>query len=364
MRIKKFCYFNHRLISPWLTCLFALTIIGVQAQDIHFSQFYLSPLNLNPAMTGVMNCSQRVVGNYRNQWAAVLGSNAYNTYSVSYDRKIAVGRTDYFGVGGGLWADVAGASRFGTRQGKLSFSFSKKIAGNKNNSHYLVAGAEGGMTQRRVSPGDLRWPTQVSNGQFDPTQGFPEVIQNNNFLYPDLSGGLLWFATIDKNSFYAGAAMHHLNQPNVSFLGSVESLFSRLTVHAGGEFAVNKKMSVLPNIIYLDQGPHMEINAGSAIRLAIDGNQQSSQFLQIGLWYRLGNAVSAGDTPGSFTKSLHSDAIIIATRFEYLNYGFGFSYDYNISELATGSTANGSFELSVTYLFCGSESRGVYCPTF
>ena len=347
-----------------LTCQLLLIALGISAQDIHFSQFYLSPLNLNPAMTGVMNCSQRVVGNYRNQWAAVLGSNAYNTYSVSYDRKMAVGRTDYFGVGGAMWADVAGASKFGTRQAKLSFSFSKKVGGNKNNSHYLVAGAEGGITQRRVSPGDLRWPTQVSNGQFDPSQGFPEVIDNNNFLYPDLSGGLLWFATLDKHSFYAGAAMHHLNQPNVSFLGAEESLFSRLTVHAGGELALNKKMSVLPNIIYLDQGPHMEINAGAAIRLAIDPSQQNSQFLQFGLWYRMGNQVISGDAPGTFSTSLHSDALIIATRFEYRNYGFGFSYDYNVSELATGSTGNGSFELSVTYLLCGNESRGVYCPTF
>jgi len=346
------------------TSIFALTIVFSDAQDIHFSQFYQSPLNLNPAMTGVMNCSQRVVANYRNQWAAVLGSNAYNTYSVSYDRKLAVGQTDYFGVGGTLWADVAGASRFGTRQAKLSFSFSKKIAGSRNNSHYLVAGAEGGMTQRRVSQGDLRWPSQVSGGVFDANSGSPEIIQDNNFLYPDLSGGLLWFATIDKNSFYAGAAMHHLNQPNVSFLGAQESLFSRLTVHAGGELALTKKMSILPNIIYLDQGPHMEINAGSSVRLAIDGNR-ANQFLQFGLWYRLGQQVEAiPGGAGQFSTSLHSDAIILATRFETGNYGIGFSYDYNISELATGSSANGSFELSVVYLFCGSESRGVYCPTF
>lgn len=80
----------------------------VSAQDIHFSQFYMSPLNLNPALTGVMNCNMRVVGNYRNQYASILKSNAFNTYSVSYDQKIPVGRYDYFGVGGTLWGDKAG----------------------------------------------------------------------------------------------------------------------------------------------------------------------------------------------------------------------------------------------------------------
>ena len=85
--------------STLITCLLALGALSISAQDIHFSQFYLSPLNLNPAMTGVMNCNIRLVANYRNQWASVLRSNAYNTYSVSYDQRIPVGRYDYFGWG-------------------------------------------------------------------------------------------------------------------------------------------------------------------------------------------------------------------------------------------------------------------------
>ena len=48
----------------------------VIGQDIHFSQFYMSPLTLNPAMTGVMNCNTRFIGNYRNQWSPVIPGNA------------------------------------------------------------------------------------------------------------------------------------------------------------------------------------------------------------------------------------------------------------------------------------------------
>ena len=60
----------------------------------------MSPLNLNPALTGVMDCNIRVIANYRNQWASVLKANAFNTYSASYEQKIPVGRADYFGIGG------------------------------------------------------------------------------------------------------------------------------------------------------------------------------------------------------------------------------------------------------------------------
>jgi len=91
-----------------LIILFAvLGTATLTAQDIHFSQFYSSPLNLNPALTGVMNCNVRLSGNYRNQWASVLKANAFSTYSISYDQRIPVGRNDFFGVGGTFWGDKA-----------------------------------------------------------------------------------------------------------------------------------------------------------------------------------------------------------------------------------------------------------------
>lgn len=334
----------------------------VSGQDIHFSQFYMSPLNLNPAMTGVINCDQRLVVNYRNQWAAVLGANAYNTYSASYDRKLAVGRDDYFGVGGTLWADVAGSTKFGTRQARLSFSFSKKIAGRRKISHYIAVGADAGITHRGVRTGDLRWPSQVSNGEFDAGAGSTEEIINNNFIYPDFSAGLMWFSNLgDRKSLYGGASLHHLNRPNVSFLGRAESLYSRLTIYGGGEYPLNNKISFKPDLIFMAQGPHKELNVGAAARMSVGptsgrGAQSgTNQFFQIGVWFRGGNKVDGG---------LHSDALIFATRFEFDKYNIGLSYDYNISQLSAAAAANGSFELSLVYLICGNGGSTVYCPVF
>ncbi len=336
-------------------------VLSVQGQDIHFSQFYMSPLNLNPALTGVMNCEQRAIVNYRNQWAGVLGANAYNTYSASYDRRLAVGQEDFVGVGGSLWGDVAGASRFGTRQARLSVAFSKKIGGRRKVAHYLNVGADAGITQRRVSADDLRWPSQVTNGNFDPGAGSAEIIPNNNFLFPDLSGGILWFSTLgERKSFYMGAAMHHLNRPNVSFLNREESLYSRITIHAGGEYPMTKTLSLRPDIVYMTQGPHKQLNMGTSLRFKLDksptgGNNEIGQFFQAGVWYRLGNKVDGG---------IHSDALILTTRFDFDQYGIGLSYDYNVSQLNQAAAANGSFELSVNYLICGNTLRGVYCPVF
>jgi type IX secretion system PorP/SprF family membrane protein len=347
----------NNLISKIGVLLIVLSSVAMNAQDIHFTQFYMSPLNLNPAMTGVMNCKTRMVLNYRNQWAAVLAANAYNTYSVSYDQKIPVGREDYFGIGGSIWGDVAGESRFGTTQGRISLSYSKKMAGYRKKASYLVIGADAALTQRSISNADLRWPSQITS------QGFDQTLSNNepnftdfNFLYPDISAGLLWFSVIDDNTnWYFGAAIHHLNRPNVSFLGDDVNLYSRYTLHAGLQFELDRKISMLPFGVFMAQGPHRSLNAGTNFRFALGPSRASNQSWEAGAWYRIGNKVPSG---------LHSDALILSTRFNYENFGIGFSYDINISGLRAASSANGAFEFSMVYNICGPESRGVYCPRF
>lgn len=327
------------------------------AQDIHFTQFYMSPLNLNPAMTGVNNCKTRMIVNYRNQWASALGANAYNTYSVSYDQKMPIGREDYFGIGGSLWGDVAGESRFGTTQGRLSLSYSKKMAGYRKSASYLVIGADAALTQRRISTGDLRWPSQIDGNGFDPTKPTGEIDFDGDFIYPDIGAGLMWFSVLDeRTNYYLGAALHHLNQPNVSFLGSNPvSLYSRATLHGGAQFPIAQRMSVLPFFVYMSQGPHKEFNGGASLRFAMGPSRTSNQSWQIGAWYRLGTKVEGG---------LHSDAIILSTRFNYDQFNIGFSYDLTVSDFAQAGSGNGSFEFSLVYEICGPESRGVYCPKF
>ena len=71
-----------------LVCViaFALGTLSVKAQDPNFSQFFASPLTLNPAMTGKIDGLYRVAGNYRNQWPTI--NNAFTTYTVSFDAAI------------------------------------------------------------------------------------------------------------------------------------------------------------------------------------------------------------------------------------------------------------------------------------
>ncbi|HFA49514.1 MAG TPA: type IX secretion system membrane protein PorP/SprF [Bacteroidetes bacterium] len=343
-----------------LTCLLLILGISLNAQDIHFSQFYLSPLNLNPAMTGVMNCNVRLVANYRNQWASVLKSNAYSTYSTSYDQKIAVGRYDYFGIGATFWGDVAGEANFATTTGKLSLSYAKRMGGGRKEAHYLVFGAEAGVSQRSLDFDKLRWGTQHDgNGGRNPDLPSLEPdLFNDQFLFADMSAGLLWFSVFDENNnLFVGGAYHHLSRANQSFYesnGLNEDLYSRFTIHAGGEFEVASKLGLVPGVIVMKQGPSFQVNSGTSLKFMLGGRSNTQSF-QMGAWVRVSNKVDTG---------VLTDAVILSTRFDYNQFSLGFSYDLNVSALRPASSSNGAFEFALLYKFCGNERRGVYCPNF
>ena len=61
---------NH--IKAVLLCIILATVtVSGYAQDIHFSQFYASPLTMNPAMTGMMDGTFRATAQYREQWSSL-----------------------------------------------------------------------------------------------------------------------------------------------------------------------------------------------------------------------------------------------------------------------------------------------------
>ena len=68
--------------------LYVSVMIAVQsnAQDPNFSQFFSSPLNINPALTGNINADWRAIANFRDQW--IGPASPYVTGTLSYDKKL------------------------------------------------------------------------------------------------------------------------------------------------------------------------------------------------------------------------------------------------------------------------------------
>jgi hypothetical protein len=167
---------------------------------------------------------------------------------------------------------------------------------------------------------------------------------------------LLWFSVIGDNNFYAGAAYHHLNRADVSFDQEVEDqLYSRFTVHAGGEFALSRNLGLVPGLVGMVQGPSLEVNTGTSLRIMLHKSRFEQQALQFGAWARISNRLESG---------VHTDALILSSRFDYNDFSIGFSYDVNVSDLRPASNSNGAFEFALVYKICGPEKRNVYCPNF
>src|SRR5690242_20724964 len=91
------------------TLVALLFLVSVaRAQDPHFSQFYMSPLTLNPALTGDMDGTYRAGAIYRNQYGSV--TIPYVTPSAFFDCDLFKGSEShsYLGLGFLILDDRAG----------------------------------------------------------------------------------------------------------------------------------------------------------------------------------------------------------------------------------------------------------------
>src|SRR6218665_4159020 len=85
--------------------------ISGSGQDLHFSQYFNSPLTVNPANTGfIPDADYRLGVQYRNQWSALISA-PYKTVTAFADAQVFRDRLEngWLGLGGVVLSDVAGS---------------------------------------------------------------------------------------------------------------------------------------------------------------------------------------------------------------------------------------------------------------
>lgn len=300
------------------------------AQDIHFSMFYASPLNLNPALTGVNEGTYRAAGIYRNQWRSI--SAPYTTYSASFDIKLLQGllKNDVFGVGAMFVGDKSGDGKLTMNSGMASIAFHKGL--DRNHRHFLGLGVQLGYTNKSLKWQSLAFPSQYSNGDFDLNISNGENFSKPNIGYFDMQAGILHQSNFnDIVGLMTGLTVYHLVVPKESFLNDKTSKLSlRFTVHEGLRIKAAKNFYITPNFIYQYQNKAQEINFGTAFEYHLPAGK--SEFIgSIGGWYRV------------------KDAAIISASAEYYKVRLMFAYDVNASTLKTATKNRGAFELAILY---------------
>ncbi len=311
------------------------------AQDIHYSQFFASPLNLNPAAAGVFYGDYRFSVNYRNQWS--ITGNPYATQSFAYDMKILKRKLNgnYLGVGFIVNNDQAGDTKFGTTQVNLAVSFNKTL--NADENHFISVGFNYGYAQKRVTYNNFTWDnnwdqsTGVYNPNLNPGGG---ENYNSSFWYSDFSAGLMWHYNPSQLSKYiVGIGMLHVNKPLVDFRANgVQEMDRRYVISTSEYFSMGEssKIYLTPSAIYTWQGPSHELEIGTFMMYIMTDRSRYTKF--------------KGEIDLSFGVFLRTkDAIIPAFRIGYRNLAIGISYDFNTSKFNEASNGNGGYEFSLIY---------------
>ena len=337
-------------IKKILLFVFLLSTFGkIGAQDIHFSQFNFSPLNLNPAMTGFFDGDFRMTANFRSQWDAIRNVSPFRTIAASADLSLLKGKlkSDYLGIGLQFYNDEAGVLNYGTKNFGLSLAYSKGFGWDVK--HSIALGFQGGMVQRGFTPGNSEaiYPDDINElalGTLD-----------NSATFIDMSAGLLYhIVPRERLNMYIGGAYQHLNKPKQTFLGDGnETIYPKISLSSGALIEVGNNLNLLPSIMYLNQGPASQTNIGSYIQFILGESYVSETSFSLGFWTR-------------FART-SADAVIIAARFDHKWITAGISYDVTISELSTANKHAGAVELSLIYIGKLRDNKGYkgsYCPTF
>jgi type IX secretion system PorP/SprF family membrane protein len=320
----------------WIVAIL-FCVKNANAQDIHFSQFFSAPLILNPAATGAMKQDFRFNSQYKDQWGSI--SHGYKTMYASFDANLLANqpkkKKNALGAGIAFFSDKAGETRFGLTMANLSIAYHQEL--DRNNR--IGAGIQSGFGQRSINLQNLRWDNQFDGDRFNPDMDPLENLQNPNFMFLDVSAGLIYNHRSEHLIANAGIAAFHVNRPPQSFQGRYgDFMFTKFVFHADLEIPlVLTNTTLIPMTMVSKQGPFYEIVGGGLIKytLGLDskytGLRTSSAFY-IGSLYRF------------------QDAIVLITRYDFKNnWSMGMSYDINVSRLRVATAGRGGLEVSLIY---------------
>lgn len=322
-----------RLVILGLSILVAK--VGL-AQDIHFSQFWNSPNLFNPAATGDFNSDHRLTLQHRDQWRSV--TTPYQTSGMSYDNRLFVkkGKSDHWGLGLNLYADKAGDTFMKTTSGNLAFGYHKRLTPENKFSF----GIESGFRQHSISFENAQWGSQYNGQQFTPAIESGEAFYSDQFTVFNVSAGTQYaYVPHDMFEMKMGVALQHINRPNMEYsILFRDKSYSKLVAHFGSGIGLkNTNTTILPQAIYMRQGPNSEFVLGSMVRYDFGHNSKYTFWkkepaIYIGAFYR------------------YRDAALLTFQLDWESWHVGVSYDMNISGLTMASYGRGGFEASITFI--------------
>lgn len=312
-----------------LSCCFKTAV----AQDYHFSQFYASPLNVNPALAGAYDGIFRAACTQRTQWLSVTVPFLSVTGNIDGALYKNNRRREMMAAGITVNSERAGDSRYTSTQALATLSYIKNVG--RRNRHKLGLGFCAGFINNAVHYDALHWDEQFQNGAFNPQIPTTEAFAHNRQFFFDCGAGLFWGYTPDRRqSYQLGVSTFHLNRPEEAFGSTATRLPIRLSTHFLSRIELTRHLALRPLAMFSWQNKFSEYLFGcNAEYLKKKGSYMTVFSAGGGLFCRWG------------------DAVILHGFFDWQDLRLGLSYDINISPFWHATTFRGALEVSVSYTF-------------
>ena len=320
---------------------------SLKAQDIHFSQFYASPLSVSPANTGNYDGDLRVMANYRRQWGSFSEpASPFRTISLGVDKVFLLQNNDK--VSGGLYIinDKSSPNKLKVNKIYASGAYHKKIG-----KHNLGAGLQIGFINKSLNTEDFTFPEDWddNSGEYISDYSDIEGIPADGFSYLDFNAGLSWSSKFGSFEPFLALSAFHVNTPKESFLSEDNQLPIRTVIHLGGKYTLKNRIFIVPSIYTMSHAKATDMLIGSNVGLIISEKIAPIRNVFGGLYFRDG-------------ISRNPDALIVVVGGTFYNVEAGISYDLNVSELHGATNYKGGVEFSLIYIIPSTKLTKITIP--
>lgn len=330
--------------------MYVCVLIAVQsnAQDPSFSQFFSSPLNINPALTANINADWRAIANFRDQW--IGPASPYVTGTLSYDQKLFQKKIpnvehygNIFGIGGMLMYDRAMAGVVNSTYASANIAYRVKLNKGETTRHMFGAGFGAIYGHRRIDFSRVDFEEQFTGYGFNTNLPTGETSLSRMKPYFSVSTGLLYSITSQNSNIDLGVSAFHVNKPKQTFLKDEnQELPIRKVAHANFETFLSQDVVLSINAIYQRQETAEYYSFGGALGYYVPYKQDL--MINAGIWYWSNNAV------------------IPYVGLAYKDYQFGLSYDVTVSKLRQANDKPNTYELSLIVRGRNKPTYVIPCP--
>lgn len=314
-----------------LIILFLIVLLaGLNAQSYHFSQFFSTPLLINPANTGYIEGPYRLATNFKSQ--GMIGGSPYFTGYLSADISLMRNRLaegDKAGVGMYIMNDQSLSGAFQTNS--VGFSAAYNIILDEDGYYSLGVGLQGTYYERKIDYTRLSFESQFTPQGYVPGSSIGESLPSSNMKkrYVDANAGIMYHANLENEAFFAGFAIYNTMKHKENILAEQFKMPTRYTLQAGGRLDVSATGSFYFSLISMLQSKATETTAGIAYGILL--SEDAKKEVDFGMWYR------------------NKDALIPYIGYQTNGFQIGFTFDYTVSAGKTAAQVRNGYELTLLY---------------